>query len=191
MKIQAFLPLIFLSLTLFGIHAAKSFAGDFEKGLFAAEMGDYATAISEWRPLAEQGDSISQYNLGLIYEYEEPFLNFKEAFYWYKKSAQQGFPEAQYRLGVAYAVGQGVDDNPLAGLMWITISFIGGNEKAAPLKDTLTGFMNDMHPEHDSEKIAHKLALECIRNAFKGCFPDHPDSRESKQEKKVASIGTR
>ena len=30
-------------------------AGDFEKGLEAANRGDYATAFVEWKPLAEQG----------------------------------------------------------------------------------------------------------------------------------------
>ena len=29
---------------------------DFQKGLDAAESGDYATALKEWKPLAEQGN---------------------------------------------------------------------------------------------------------------------------------------
>ena len=80
--------------------------------------------------------------------------------------------EAQYRVGVAYSLGQGVDDNPMAGLMWLTISLIGGNEKAAHLKNILAGFMNDNQPQQDSEKIANSLALECIRNDFEDCYPE-------------------
>ena len=41
---------------------------DFQKGLDAAIKGDYATALEEWMPLAKQGDSESQYNLGVMYE---------------------------------------------------------------------------------------------------------------------------
>ena len=36
---------------------------DFAKGLDAAQKGDYATALKEWQPLAEQGDSSAQYSL--------------------------------------------------------------------------------------------------------------------------------
>ena len=172
MQTLKFFSVIFVYLILLGGHAAVSNADNFERGLFAAEIGDYATAISEWKPLAEQGDALSQYNLGLLYGNEGPFQNFKESFYWYRKSATQGVLEAQYRVGVAYSLGQGVDDNPMAGLMWLTISLIGGNEKAAHLKNILAGFMNDNQPQQDSEKIANSLALECIRNDFEDCYPE-------------------
>ncbi len=33
----------------------------------AYHRGDYATALREWRPLAEQGSAIAQNNLGLMY----------------------------------------------------------------------------------------------------------------------------
>ena len=36
-------------------------------GLDAAQKGDFATALREWTPLAEKGDAIAQYNLGLMY----------------------------------------------------------------------------------------------------------------------------
>ncbi len=36
-------------------------------GVDAYEKGDYATALMEFRVLAEQGDAIAQYNLGLMY----------------------------------------------------------------------------------------------------------------------------
>ena len=42
-------------------------AQDFQKGYAAAQAGDYATAIQEWTPLAEQGVSSAQYNLGYMY----------------------------------------------------------------------------------------------------------------------------
>ena len=43
-----------------------SWSGDYEKGAAAYEIGDYATALREWTPLAEQGDAASQYNLGVM-----------------------------------------------------------------------------------------------------------------------------
>ena len=50
------LSLIFLvGLSLF---LSPSWGEDYEKGLFAYKSGDFATAIHEWTPLADQGHSI-------------------------------------------------------------------------------------------------------------------------------------
>ncbi len=46
---------------------APAWAG-FDEGMAAYQRGDYATAIREWRPLAEQGHAEAQYNLGLMYD---------------------------------------------------------------------------------------------------------------------------
>ena len=40
---------------------------DFQKGLEAAESGDFETAFKEWIPLAEGGDRVAQNNLGVMY----------------------------------------------------------------------------------------------------------------------------
>ncbi len=46
---------------------APAWAG-FDEGDAAYHRGDYATALREWRPLAEQGDASAQFNLGVMYE---------------------------------------------------------------------------------------------------------------------------
>ena len=38
-----------------------------DEGVAAYDRGDYATALREWRPLAEQGNAKAQYNLGAMY----------------------------------------------------------------------------------------------------------------------------
>ena len=40
---------------------------DFEAGMEAYKGSEYATALREWRPLAEQGDANAQFNLGMLY----------------------------------------------------------------------------------------------------------------------------
>ena len=54
--------------TLLIFSCATAWAADFDKGLAAAEAGDYATALAEWKPLAEQGYAAAQFNLGLLYD---------------------------------------------------------------------------------------------------------------------------
>ena len=47
--------------------AGVSWSADFQKGLDAYKKKDYATALREWKPLAEQGNGEAQYNLGVMY----------------------------------------------------------------------------------------------------------------------------
>jgi TPR repeat protein len=42
-------------------------AADFQAGFAAAQKGDYAAALREWTPFAEQGDAVAQFNLGVMY----------------------------------------------------------------------------------------------------------------------------
>ena len=44
-----------------------SWGADFEKGFAAAQSGDFATALREFRPLAEQGNADAQFSLGWMY----------------------------------------------------------------------------------------------------------------------------
>ena len=40
--------------------AGVVWASDFEKGWAAYKSGDFATALKEWKPLAEQGNAFEQ-----------------------------------------------------------------------------------------------------------------------------------
>ncbi len=51
---------------LLSLLATPAWAG-FAEGLAAYKRGDYATALREFRPLAEQGDATAQSVLGNIY----------------------------------------------------------------------------------------------------------------------------
>ncbi len=47
--------------------SAPVLAADSQAGLEAYNRDDYATALNEWRPLAEQGHPAAQYSLGFMY----------------------------------------------------------------------------------------------------------------------------
>ena len=42
-------------------------AQDFQKGSAAYQAGNFATALQEWKPLAEAGNAYAQSNLGVMY----------------------------------------------------------------------------------------------------------------------------
>ena len=46
----------------------EGWCADFQKGTDAYKSGDYANALREWRPLAEQGVSRAQSSLGFMYD---------------------------------------------------------------------------------------------------------------------------
>ncbi len=91
------------------VLVAAPAGADFEAGYEAYNRGDYATALKEWRPLAEQGGAAAQFNLGLMYHLGKgvPQDN-KEAVRWYRQAAEQGDTWAQYNLGFMYREGKGV-----------------------------------------------------------------------------------
>ena len=102
-------------------------AQDFDKGLAAAQAGDFATALKEWMPLAEDGDRSAQYNLGLMYNNGWGVSqDHKEAMKWYTLSAEQGDPKAQTNLGFLYGNGQGVLQDNVIAHMWYNIGAANG-----------------------------------------------------------------
>ena len=80
-----------------------SWSADFQKGRDAAERGDYATALKEWTPPAEQGNATAQFNLGLMYRRGDGVpRDHKTAVKWYTLAAEQGHADAEAMLGVMY-----------------------------------------------------------------------------------------
>ena len=87
--------------------AAPAWAG-FDEGMAAVRSGDYATALREWRPLAERGHADAQHNLGVMYFKGNGVpQNYAEALNWYKRAAEQGLASAQNNLGAMYSDGHG------------------------------------------------------------------------------------
>jgi TPR repeat protein len=82
---------------------------DYKAGEDAYNRGDFATALREWRPLAEQGNDSAQFFLGVCYAngYGVP-KNLELALQWYRLSADQGNWFAQNDLGAMYQQGDGV-----------------------------------------------------------------------------------
>ena len=97
-----------LAALIFVLAAAPANAQDFDKGLVAAERGDYATALREWRPLAEQGHVEAQFNLGLMYsEGLDVPQDYAEAAKWFRAAAEKGNVFAPVLLGRMYWAGLG------------------------------------------------------------------------------------
>ncbi len=138
---------------------------DFQKGLAAAQSGDFATALREWKPLAEQGDADAQFFLGVMYRKGEGVpQDDKTAVKWWTLAAEQGYALAQYNLGVMYRYGEGVLQDYVYAHMWFDITASNGDEDGGELRDAVA---KEMTATQIAE--AEKLARECIRKKHKGC----------------------
>ena len=97
---------------------APAWAG-WDEAVAAYDRGDYATALGEMRPLAEQGHAEAQFNLGLMYDNGQGVpQDYAEAVKWYRKAAEQGHAKAQHNLGVMYDKGQGVPQDYAEAVKW-------------------------------------------------------------------------
>ena len=142
---------------------APAFA-DFQKGYDAFNKGDYATALAEWQPLAEQGDVKAQSYLGFMYSRGRGVLqDYQEALKWTKLSAEGGDAKAQGFLGAIYALGEGVPQDYVRAHMWSNIATANG-ETATVTRDIVAKKMTSAEI-----KKAQKLARECVAKKYKGC----------------------
>ena len=141
-----------------------SWSADFDKGLAAYERGDYATALREWHPLAEQGDAGAQFNLGAMYANGRGVAqDYGQAIEWYRRAAEQGYAEAQNNLGVMYGNGRGVVQNYVTAHMWGNIARANGYD-SGKLLDLLEKLMSKGQIAR-----AQQRASDCMANQYKNC----------------------
>ena len=122
---------------------------DFQAGMDAKNRGDFAKALREWRPLAEQGDARAQFYLGMLYENGDGVSeDFGKAREWYQKSAAQGDANAQFYLGLMSAFGRGGSLDLVQAHMWYSLAAGNGHARAALHRNDLA---KEMKPAQITE----------------------------------------
>tara|TARA_B100001057_G_scaffold485915_1_gene566262 strand:+ start:818 stop:1585 length:768 start_codon:yes stop_codon:yes gene_type:complete len=90
-------------------------AQNLQKGIDAAERGDYIAALSELEPLADQGVVEAQFNSALIYMH---LFNFDKAEKLLRMADKLNHPDASYFLGLIYRNGLNGDHDPKKAADW-------------------------------------------------------------------------
>ena len=174
------IPMEKLTLTIFTIlfclNSNIGWSADFQKGADAYNKKDYATALKEFQPLAENKGIASyfyskkdiiraQYKLGQMYHYKQGVpKDYKTAVKWYRLAAEQGNASAQTNLGIMYRNGLGVTKDYVYAHMWWSIAGYYWDRGAAHMRDVITKQMTPSQIE-----TAQKLYRECIQKKYKGC----------------------
>ena len=145
--------------------AAVPAHADFQAGLDAYQKGDYVGAAAEWRPLAEAGDPVAQYNLGLLYlDGHGVPQSMMEAANWFRRAAEQDYAQAQHNLGAMYGSGQGVKRDYVQAYKWLNICAAKGNGGCVTQRDLIAKKLKagqvaeaqhlatDFRPQKEAEK---------------------------------------
>lgn len=107
-----------LALTLLVTFSTAAVAG-YHEGLAAYQARNYARAVKEFMPLANQGNRDAQHLLGLMYYTGQGIpQNYKQALAWFQKAAAQGIADAQYVLGAMYYTAKGTPRNDREAVAW-------------------------------------------------------------------------
>lgn len=110
------------------LTAMPAAGADFEAGMRAANLRDYAGALRAWRPLAEAGEARAQYHLGMLYEEGRGVgRDYTTAARWFRAAAGQGHAQAQNALAILIVQGRGVARDPVEAYRWFTLAAAAGN----------------------------------------------------------------
>jgi hypothetical protein len=122
--------------------AGMSVSQDYQKGLDAAQRGDFAIALREWTPLAEQGGAKAQFNLGLMYRKGDGVQqDHEESAKWFRRAAEQGHDNAQLNLGVSFERGEGVPQDYAEAVKWYKLAAEQGPSLVSRLAQANLGYI--------------------------------------------------
>ena len=100
---------------------------ELQRAAAAYKEADYDTALQIFRPLADNGDMVAQFNLAKMYRMGKGVPKDYKTAVKLSFSAEQGNAKAQYHLGVSHSFGLGVvPDNKIA-LKWFIRSVEQGD----------------------------------------------------------------
>ncbi|MDT3776658.1 tetratricopeptide repeat protein [Nitrospira sp. MA-1] len=100
----------------------------FEEGEEAYLQENFSAALSEWRPLAEEGHAEAQNMLGYMYRYGQGVTqDFEQARLWYRRAADLGNARAQNNLGAMYRQGLGMPQDYQEAFRWFLRAAEQGN----------------------------------------------------------------
>jgi TPR repeat protein len=162
MKTNALIALsLFVAL---GFSACSSDSSDrIEAGLQAARSGDYAGAMTEWKPLAELGNAEAQFHLGVLYfEGLGVAQDDRTAQFWFGKAAVGGNSRAQTNLGLMYGSGRaGTLDQHLA-VRWLLRA--AGQGDALAQFNVGSHYLNGLGVEKNEREAYERFRLSAAQN---------------------------
>jgi TPR repeat protein len=156
------------AILLFGLtangHPAR--ADSWKEATAAFAHKEYAKAMKLFKPLAEKGNALAQYNIALMHKMGLGVpKSEKEARKWARLAAKQGHADAQLLMGSLYYKQSG-EESPdvLRAYIWYEASAAQGNPEA---KKDLASLTKEMTPQQVAE--ARDKAQKCKSSGYDQC----------------------
>ena len=188
MILKKILPLSVLALSFgavaFGQTQVAQNANDLRRAAFqmskeSAAAGEFADAVEALQPLAESGDALAQYSLGILYRTGGKDLpqDGAKAVAWFNKAADQGNAGAMRELAITYEGGAaGVTADKSTALRWY--------DKAANRGDALAQLNLGLKLAQGQDlKKDPVQAYKWLTLAGRGIFFDDEDTRRVETKK--------
>ena len=111
---------LLIILVLIAVGPIVAFAATIEEAKAATGRKDYSLAMRLWRELADQGNPLALFPVGLLYQNGWGVAKDEaEAVRWFLRAAQQGNEGAQEALYYAYNSGKGAPQDFAEAAKWI------------------------------------------------------------------------
>jgi cell division septation protein DedD len=112
-------PKYLIAAMMVALAAAPLHGQSVRAGIDEWQRGNYADAVSIWRPLAEAGDPNAEFNLGQAYRLGRGLqTNAAESQKWFERAATQGHVDAETTLGLLlFQTG-----DQAGGLKWLKLA---------------------------------------------------------------------
>lgn len=174
--------------------ASFIYAKAMEVGILIDE--DYPASIELYRKMAEAGHVLSQYELGQELMYgrltKDRFLLKRtgtgvqtdvEAFSWFLKAAENGYPFAQNSVAVCLQRGSGTERNPKASFKWAKLSayagYVGGQETVGIHYINGDGVPQDLDMANAWFKIAADSPNNSMAKIYAGKIAEYVNQKRS------------
>ena len=114
-------------------------SGQLDDAVEAMRSGDFAVAYCIMRPLAENGDSDAQYNIGWMYLNGYGLrVNDVLALDWWQEAASQGHADARFSIAMLYSMGEGkVKRDPEKAIDYYLLAMESGHDDAATMLQSM------------------------------------------------------
>jgi uncharacterized protein len=131
------------------VFASPDNVGRFERAVAAYHAGQFRTARTEFKELANQGSAIAETMLGTMYaEGQGVKPDAATAVIYFYRAAHRGYAPAQLALSDAFAKGRGTDPSPVAAYKWARLAQVRGHGATAEAsKATVAKLAETITPE--------------------------------------------
>ena len=156
-----------VAILLFGLTANSPAANaSWDEATKAFAKKQYASAAKLFRPLAEKGNALAQYQIALMHRMGLGLTkDQKEAKKWSRLAAKQGNADAQLMLGSLYSKADGDESaDVVRAYIWYEASAKEGNTEA---KKELVSLEKEMTPQQLAD--ARAKAQKCVSSKYELC----------------------